>query len=257
MKEKFDDSQGSGSGIKSVLLIGQSNMAGRGDFGEVPEISHSRCLMMRNGRWIKMSEPINPDRAIFNANFHSGIGLSASFAEAMAEANPGIKVGLIPCADGGTSLDDWAPGGLLYDNAVFQVRQAKRTSEVAAILWHQGETDSVTEEGANAYRRRIADFFDHLRGDAGLEGVPLVVGELGRFLDGYKDGHCRFWRIVNQALHDYADSDPLVAIASSEGLGSRPDSLHFNSAAQREFGQRYFAALKTIGGMTQTAIEHP
>lgn len=236
--------------IKSVLLIGQSNMAGRGDFGEVPEIDHPRCLMMRNGRWIKMSEPINPDRPIFNALFHSGVGLSASFAEAMAEANPEIKVGLIPCADGGTSLDDWAPGGLLYDNAVFQVKQAKRTSEVVAILWHQGEHDSHTEADASTYRERVADFFASLRKDAGLEGVPLVVGELGRFLDGYNNGSLRFWRIVNQALHDYAESDPLVAVASSEGLGSKPDGVHFNSAAQREFGRRYFAAYKTIGSAT-------
>ena len=232
--------------IKSVLLIGQSNMAGRGDFGEVPEIAHPRCLMMRNGRWIKMSEPVNPDRAIFNALFHSGVGLSASFAEAMAEANPGIRVGLIPCADGGTSLDDWAPGGLLYDNAVFQVKQAKRTSEVVAILWHQGENDSHTEAGANSYRTRVADFFASLRKDAGLEGVPLVVGELGHFLDGYNNGSCRFWPIVNKALHDYAESDPLVAVASSEGLGSKPDGVHFSSAAQREFGRRYFAAYRTV-----------
>ena len=240
MNGKTDKSRGEGaaSGIKSVLLIGQSNMAGRGDFGEVPEIDHPRCLMMR--------EPVNPDRPIFNALFHSGVGLSASFAEAMAEANPGIRVGLVPCADGGTSLDDWAPGGLLYDNAVFQVRQAKRTSEVVAILWHQGENDSHTEEDANSYRARVADFFASLRKDAGLEGVPLVVGELGRFLDGNKYGSCRFWRTVNKALHDYAESDPLVAVASSEGLESKPDGVHFSSAAQREFGRRYFAAYKTL-----------
>ena len=232
--------------IRSILLIGQSNMAGRGDFGEVPAIEHPRCLMMRNGRWIPMSEPINPDRAIFDAPFHSGIGLSASFAEAMAEANPDVKIGLIPCADGGTSLDDWTPGGLLYDNAVFQVRQARRTSEVAAILWHQGENDSHTEADASAYRRRIADFFDHLRKDAGLDGVPLVIGELGRFLDGYRDGRCRYWRIVNKALNDYAESDPLVAIASSAGLKCKPDGVHFDSASQREFGRRYFKAYQSL-----------
>mgnify|MGYP000999236259 CR=1 FL=1 len=48
------------------------------------------------------------------------------------------NVGLIPCADGGTSLDDWAVGGLLYDNAVFQAKLAQRTSELSGILWHQG-----------------------------------------------------------------------------------------------------------------------
>lgn len=248
-----DASKAKVGGMKSVLLIGQSNMAGRGDFGEVPEIRHPRCFMMRNGKWIPMSEPINPDRAIFNALFHSGIGLSASFAAALAESEPGTRVGLIPCADGGTSLADWAPGGLLYDNAVFHVGLAKRTSEVAAILWHQGENDSHAEADARAYRRRVADFFSSLRRDAGLEGVPLVVGELGRFLDAYNNGHCRFWRTVNEALHDYAASDPLVAVASSEGLPCKPDNVHFNSVAQREFGLRYHNAYRTLAGRPVSA----
>ena len=51
--------------IRSYLLIGQSNMAGRGDIGSVPPIQNKNCLMLRMGRWQKMSEPINPDRAIF------------------------------------------------------------------------------------------------------------------------------------------------------------------------------------------------
>jgi hypothetical protein len=241
-----DASTGKTGRMKSVLLIGQSNMAGRGDFGEVPEISHPRCFMMRNGRWVRMSEPINPDRAIFSAPFHSGIGLSASFAEAMAKSEPDVRVGLIPCADGGTSLDDWAPGGVLYDNAVFHVGLAKRSSDIAAILWHQGENDSTDEAAARAYGGKLADFFASLRRDAGLEGVPLVVGELGRFLDGYDNGRCRFWPVVNEALRDYAASNPFVAIASSEGLPCRPDSIHFNSVALREFGLRYHGAYQTI-----------
>ena len=49
--------------IRSYLLIGQSNMAGRGTIGDVPPIDNKNCLMLRMGRWQKMSEPINPDRA--------------------------------------------------------------------------------------------------------------------------------------------------------------------------------------------------
>ena len=67
--------------MKAFLMIGQSNMAGRGDFGEVPPIENPNCFMLRNGRWIPMSEPINPDRSPF-IYFHSGIGLAASFADA-------------------------------------------------------------------------------------------------------------------------------------------------------------------------------
>jgi len=52
--------------IHSFLLIGQSNMAGRGIIGEVPAIDHRGLMfMLRNGRWQPMTEPINPDRQIF------------------------------------------------------------------------------------------------------------------------------------------------------------------------------------------------
>ncbi|MBQ2401175.1 MAG: hypothetical protein II311_04070, partial [Lachnospiraceae bacterium] len=33
------------------------------------------------------------------------------------------------------------PGELLYDHAVMQSKLAQRTSEIAGILWHQGESD--------------------------------------------------------------------------------------------------------------------
>ena len=102
--------------MKSFLLIGQSNMAGRGDFSEVPEIINNKCFMMRNGRWVHMREPINPDRSIFSF-YHSGVGLSASFADKYAR-HFDEEVGLIPCADGGTSLCEWMPGEILFDNAV-------------------------------------------------------------------------------------------------------------------------------------------
>ena len=56
--------------MKSFLMLGQSNMAGRGNFGEVEEINNPLCKMLRNGRWQYMSEPVNPDRGFFSC-FHS------------------------------------------------------------------------------------------------------------------------------------------------------------------------------------------
>jgi hypothetical protein len=52
-----------------------------------------------------------------------------------------VEVGIIPCADGGTSLEQWREGGLLFDNAVNCARLAMRTSRLMGILWHQGEAD--------------------------------------------------------------------------------------------------------------------
>ena len=83
--EIHDGLQNNEEEIRSFLLIGQSNMAGRGDFGEVDPIDNRSCFMLRMGRWQPMSEPINVDRDILNIKFHSGISLGASFADEMAK----------------------------------------------------------------------------------------------------------------------------------------------------------------------------
>lgn len=90
--------------IYSFLLIGQSNMAGRGDLKEVSPISDTRLLMMRNGRWQPLHEPVSSDRPM------AGASLGVSFAKRFIEEHPGDSAALIPCADGGTTLQEWHKG---------------------------------------------------------------------------------------------------------------------------------------------------
>ena len=116
--------------MHSILLIGQSNMGGRGFKEEVEPIVNDKLYVLRNGRWQSMYAPVNGDRSF------SGICLAESFALKYHETHD-VTVGLIPCADGGTSLDQWREGGLLYDHAVMQARLASRTSTIAGVLWHQ------------------------------------------------------------------------------------------------------------------------
>ena len=223
--------------MKSFLMLGQSNMAGRGDFGEVPEIKNPLCKMLRNGRWQPMSEPINPDRRIWGT-FHSGVGLAASFADEYAK-HFGEEVGLIPCADGGTKISEWQPGELLFDNAVAQARLAQRTSEIVGILWHQGESDSSIEDDAKNYYGRFKNTIDTLKCELGLsDRIPVIIGELGAFIAEYQDGKCKYYDDINRTLK--ALSEEYGTFVSAEGLTCKEDGIHFNSASYREFGKRYF-----------------
>ena len=94
--------------MKSVLMIGQSNMAGRGFINEVPMICNERIQMLRNGKWQMMTEPINYDRPI------SGVSLAGSFAAMWCMENKEEQIGLIPCAEGGSSIDDWSIEKILF-----------------------------------------------------------------------------------------------------------------------------------------------
>ena len=62
--------------IHSFLLIGQSNMAGRGRFDEVAPIENENIFVLRNGIFRPMHLPVNFDR------FFSGVCLAESFADA-------------------------------------------------------------------------------------------------------------------------------------------------------------------------------
>lgn len=224
--------------MKSVLMMGQSNMAGRGDFDEVPEIINPDCFMMRNGRWQPMREPINPDRSIWGY-YHSGRGLAASFADEYAK-HFDEKIGLIPCADGDTGLCQWMPGEILFDNAVNNAKLAQRSSEIIGIIWHQGENDSINESDANSYGERFIEMASSIREKLGNAELPIIVGEPGHFIKNYKSGRFKYIDKITLTLKEMPRKLPFCGFAASDGLTDRGDGLHFNSASYRILGKRYF-----------------
>ena len=231
--------------MTSFLMIGQSNMAGRGDFGEVERIDNADCYMLRMGRWQKMSEPINPDRSIFDVEFHSGINLCASFADRYAK-HFHKKIGLIPCADGGTRILQWQPGGLLFDHAVLMTRLAMRTSNFGGILWHQGESD-CNDDNFSLYKERAIRMITEIRRELHAEDLPFIFGELSEDIS-------QRWNIgdypvrMNSIFREIQREIPNCRLVSSKGLSLKPDGLHFNSTSLREFGNRYFDAYLELVG---------
>lgn len=222
--------------VHSFLMIGQSNMAGRGFPKDVTPINDEHIKMLRNGLWQVMSEPINYDRPV------AGIGLVASFAAAWRLQHPNEAIGLIPCADGGTSLDDWAVGGALFDHAVFQAKLAQRSSKLDGILWHQGESDS-TPERAEHYSAKLTVIMDALRRELDVPEIPLIIGGLGDFLtSGVYGQYFTAYPVVNSALQKFAETTPHCYFVTAAGLTANPDEIHFNAASQRIFGIRYFNA---------------
>lgn len=228
----------------SFLMAGQSNMSGRGEFGEVREIRNPLCYMLRMGRWQPMSEPINPDRAIWGIRFHSGISLAASFADGYAKHFE-KPVGLIPCADGGTTISEWMPGELLFDHAMMQCELASRTSEIKGILWHQGESDCLTEESLNAYADRLITVINAMRNELRNPLLPVIIGEIS---DDISDN----WKMekrnieFNRHLPEIASLIPNSVVVSSKGLKLKDDGIHFTAESCREFGRRYFEAYLSL-----------
>lgn len=217
------------SDMKLFLLIGQSNMAGRGPVEASDKVPHPRVFMLtKDLAWVPAVDPMHYDRPEI-----IGVGPGASFGRTVADADPKITVGLIPAAVGGTSLDQWKVGGELYNNAIARARAALAHGKLAGILWHQGESDNTPEKAAT-YAERFRTMIAQLRKDLNAADVPLMVGELGRFRESND--------VVNRVLVTLPAQVPLCAFVSAEGLKDKGDQLHFDSASQREFGRRYAQA---------------
>ena len=228
--------------MKSFLMIGQSNMAGRAPVGSFPPPQGEHIFVFRMGRFRPFGQPVNTDR--MQPGFVSGIGLAEYFAEACV-GDTGWDVGLIPCADGGTGISLWAPGEILYDHAVFMAKLAMRTSELAGILWHQGENDAGDPEKVALYESRFLDMIGHMRHELGMPDIPVVIGELSELRPdgGYDENQAKVNVILNKIAAEHDD----IAIASSEGL-SLFDGIHFDGASDAEFGKRYYKAYRSIAG---------
>lgn len=227
--------------MKLFLLVGQSNMAGRGkiegaDAGPIPG-----CLKLnRDCKWVPSTSPIHFDRRT------SGYGIADSFARAYLEAHPGEKVGLVPCAVGGSSSATWSPEpgneviGANYRRTLERARAAMKNGKIAAILWHQGESDCAfckTQEGADRYVARLAALAAALRKELGLEGVPFLIGEIGNIPKGH-------FRTMNPVLRRAAAAIPNAAIVPAEDLtGHLPDGVHFDTPSYKILGERYFKAM--------------
>lgn len=225
--------------IHSFLLIGQSNAGGRGFANEVPPIQNKNILVLRNGRWRPMYVPVNPDRVT------SGINLSESFADLYAKEKD-VQVGIIPCADGGSSLDMWAVGGLLFDHACYMAELASRTSTIAGVLWHQGESDCAPERYP-FYEEKLTVILEAFRKKLDLQDVPFLLGGLGDYLkDCPRGDKFKNYIYINEALRNMAAKTPMVGYVPAEGLGANADNLHFSAAALREFGVRYYDEFRKL-----------
>lgn len=215
-------------------MVGQSNMAGRGYLTDVKQIYDEKIKMLVNGRWQTMTEPINFDRPT------SGVGLAASFAGAWRLQNKLEEIGLIPCADGGTGLDDWTVDGALFENAVFRAKLAQRTSKLSGILWHQGENDSFGGLSA-LYYDKLSIIVDAFRRALNVPAIPFITGGLGDFLAGGRYGkYFTEYNQVNDALLKFAETKPNCYFVTANELTANQDGLHFDALSQRRFGIRYF-----------------
>lgn len=219
------------------ILAGQSNMSGRGGVvnatwdAVVPPQCHANPLVLRlNAQltWEEAREPLHRD---IDVDKTCGVGPGMAFSNSILKRDPGIGlIGLVPCAIGGTNIKDWSRGGRLYQQLLTRAQAALHGGGglIRAILWYQGESDTVARDDARLYKRRLERFFNDVRSDLLSPVLPVIQVALASGNGAYVD-------VVRKA--QLGIDLPNVRCVDAKGLQLDPDGLHLSAGAQVRLGR--------------------
>lgn len=247
--------QAPADGYLVVPILGQSNAYGMGIGLDPGGLDRAHPLVHQYG----MSGP-DRNRVVLATEplLHEipggGVGFGLTFAKQLADAT-GRAVLLVPGARGDTSFTPkngytWNPADdrtrvNLYRNAVEAVDRAlaaHRGSKVAAVLWHQGESDVPITAGP-VYERYLDAVIDDLRRRYGDE-FPFILGQMvpEEMELSHKD-----YSVIDAIHADTPKRRPLTAFVNGErGCTNSARDRHYNAAGVRAMGHAMWARYRDL-----------
>jgi sialate O-acetylesterase len=188
------------------VLAGQSNMEGVGNLENTPLPSVLVNSFDQTDVWVAAADPLHqlpdaidpvhwgknaqgqverlagPALDEWIANRKKGAGVGLPFALEMVRRT-GVPIGLLPCAHGGTSMDQWSPalkdkgGDSLYGAMIRRLKLAG--GHVAGLLWYQGE-DDASPDAEPKFAQKFKDLIAAVRTDFGRPDLPFYYVQIGR-----------------------------------------------------------------------------
>lgn len=247
------------------LLGGQSNMEGAGkwrdrqrEYDENPAVSirayymnecwgpaksqlhqpwesKDECICGRyredrkKSLWAEEFPPIQKD----------GVGPGLFFAREMQDKSK-VPQGVIPCAVGGASLDDWKPGSgnNFYAAALRRFRECGRC--VRGVFWYQGESQAG-EEGCQSFVADMKELVSAMRRDFDEPHLPFVQVQINNFVR----GEDLPWMKIRELQRTLDQHIPQLATVYSVDC-QRDDLIHLSSEAQENIGKRAAEAMHLL-----------
>lgn len=250
------------------ILAGQSNMQGYGNRVNEEAEDPLVHLFAMNDEWRVAKDPLHvleesidpvhanpPDDATRQQQIKDalartkGMGLGMTFAKELAHRT-GRPIGLVACAHGGTSMDQWSPaardqgGASLYGSTIRRVKAVGGT--VKGVLWYQGESDA-NPELVTVFKDKFTALIAAFRADLGNPDLPFLYVQIGRFVHANLE-HVS-WNRVQAAQLAVETEVPGVAVAPAVDLGI-DDPIHIGSDGLKVLGKRLaiLAETKAYGG---------
>ncbi|MCW5965453.1 MAG: sialate O-acetylesterase [Bryobacterales bacterium] len=244
------------------VLAGQSNMEGVGDLRDLepgdPRVNsfdmtdtwapaeeplHFLAYALDRVHWRSGRNPNQPERLPASMleealrNRTKGAGLGLPFANELVKLT-GVPIGLLPCAHGGTSMDQWDPakkemvGDSLYGSMLRRVQAAG--GKVAGVLWYQGESDAG-DSAAPLYEEKFRRFIAAVRSDFGQPDLPFYYAQIGLHIN--PAGHDG-WDVVQEAERTLELEIPHVGMVATVDA-VLDDRIHASVESLKTIGQRF------------------
>ena len=224
-----------------ILLIGQSNMAGRATLLPVDnKVIEGAFLYDSLNHWTPLKNPLNIHSSIRKTARMQKLNLGYTFAKKMIETNTLNPIGLVVNARGGTKIQAWVPGTFYYKEAVRRSLEAmKEGGKFRAVLWHQGEGNLNDDDDTDYddYFEKLKSIIHQLRKDLKNDKLIFIAGELNK--DNPKN--IRFKSMLARLETEVS----FAGCVKSEGTKTR-DGTHFDNEGLKIMGNRYAEKLISI-----------
>jgi hypothetical protein len=172
--------------VDLIMFMGQSNMAGRGAVADAPAVPEGTAYEFRAISDPTRLYPLVEPFGVGENNEASGVSetkKTGSMVSAFVlEYNriTGRTVVGVSCSIGGTSINQWQPGGGFLNDAIARYQSAKQwlthngyTIQNQFMLWCQGETDGDKRMPGVEYTAKVTAMIEAMMA-AGLEKCYMV-----------------------------------------------------------------------------------
>lgn len=240
------------------VLAGQSNMEGCAPLAGCEEPSIYVNVFAFRDLWMRAEEPLHwrseSNLPVYNENTAAeeiqkrwregrdphrtgGVGPGLPFAKELHRLT-NVPIGLIPCAYGGTSMDQWSPdkkaagGKSLYGGTL--IRIARAGGKVKGILWYQGESDTPGD-GPAKYQEKMVHLIESFRKDLNQPNLGFYYVQLSRTLmvSPFDPG----WNVVREIQRQLEGLIPNTGVVAAADL-PLSDGIHVGTPGHSRLGPR-------------------
>ena len=255
--------------VQVVLLAGQSNMQGAGDFDQldpseikrIEKISSRVSLSFNGGKAKPLSYYDNKPSEKYE--FTKRFGPEIFIGLTLAENNPDQEFLLIKRSQGGTALyGAWNPNWTaekakavekpkkqnikLYNMHIQDVRAnlkaletQNKTYKIIGLAWMQGENDAAKEISATTYEANLKLLVQSYRDEFGVENMPFVIGQINSRYGKFKKlGPAMVRKAMEDVVNLDANAD-IIKTTTDTNWSDYPkhtDNVHYNAEGQRRLG---------------------